>query len=103
MRIEIMTKLEGLGRMAQKLGPYLLLEIILPGGTLVALLLFLYQSGRLQFMSSAVRRAVYLARGFGSALEQGVFALQPCYAWPVDRPHRRDRRYVAGFAVLTMA
>src|SRR6059058_243958 len=27
----------------QKLGPYLLLEIVLPGGTLIALLLFLYQ------------------------------------------------------------
>jgi hypothetical protein len=27
----------------QKLGPYVMLEILLPGGTLVALLLFLYR------------------------------------------------------------
>jgi hypothetical protein len=27
----------------QRLGPYLMLEILLPGGTLVALLLFLYR------------------------------------------------------------
>ena len=31
----------------QKLGPYLLLEIFLPGGTLIALLLFLYQRKQL--------------------------------------------------------
>jgi hypothetical protein len=36
-----------LRQLAQKLGPYLLLEILLPGGTLFALLLFLYQRGRL--------------------------------------------------------
>jgi len=30
-----------------KLGPYLLLEILLPGGTIVALLLFLYQRKQL--------------------------------------------------------
>ncbi len=31
------------GNLAQKAGPYLLLEILLPGGTLFALLLFLYR------------------------------------------------------------
>lgn len=31
----------------QKLGPYLVLEIVLPGGTLLALLLFLYRRGRI--------------------------------------------------------
>jgi hypothetical protein len=37
--------LEALRRLAPKLGPYLLLEIVLPGGTLVALLLYLYRRG----------------------------------------------------------
>lgn len=32
---------------AQKLGPYLMLELLLPGGTLFALLLFLYQRRKL--------------------------------------------------------
>jgi hypothetical protein len=36
-----------LRRLAQALGPYLLLELLLPGGTLFALLLFLYQRRRL--------------------------------------------------------
>ena len=33
-------------RVAPVLGPYLLLEILLPGGTLLALLLFLYRRRR---------------------------------------------------------
>jgi hypothetical protein len=40
----------GLGimrQLGQKLGPYLMLEILLPGGTLFALLLFLYQRRKL--------------------------------------------------------
>ena len=32
-----------LGNLVQKAGPYLLLEILLPGGTLFALLLFVYR------------------------------------------------------------
>lgn len=33
-------------RWAQALGPYLLLELLLPGGTLLALGLFLYRNGK---------------------------------------------------------
>lgn len=39
----VMTGWELLRRFGQKAGPYLLLEILLPGGTLFALLLFLYR------------------------------------------------------------
>ena len=35
--------LEMLRRLASRLGPYVLLEIALPGGTLLALLLYLYR------------------------------------------------------------
>ncbi|HSS69927.1 MAG TPA: hypothetical protein VLQ46_04655 [Casimicrobiaceae bacterium] len=34
-------------RGVRELGPYLMLELLLPGGTLLALTLFLYRSGRL--------------------------------------------------------
>lgn len=37
------TGLENLRGVAQKLGPYLLLEVVMPGGSLMALLLYLYQ------------------------------------------------------------
>lgn len=37
--------LQTLHRLLPKIGPYLLLEIALPGGTLLALLLYLYRRG----------------------------------------------------------
>jgi hypothetical protein len=46
MRI-IVRSLGVLGQLGHKLGPYLMLEILLPGGTLFALLLFLYQRRKL--------------------------------------------------------
>jgi hypothetical protein len=42
--MQIVTSILGmLRRWGQKLGPYLMLEVLLPGGTLLALLLFLYR------------------------------------------------------------
>jgi hypothetical protein len=46
-----------LRQLAKKLGPYLILEILLPGGTLFALLLFAWQRSRLNGFD-AVRAAV---------------------------------------------
>lgn len=43
--------LEMLRRLLPRIGPYLLVEIVLPGGTLLALLLYLYQR-----WSSSIRR-----------------------------------------------
>jgi hypothetical protein len=51
----IMGGLTSLGRLIQKAGPYLLLEILLPGGTAIAFLLFLYRSGRLHCGGIAMR------------------------------------------------
>jgi len=48
----IVNSLLFLRRWAQALGPYLLLELLLPGGTLLALTLFLYRSGRLDLRPS---------------------------------------------------
>ena len=41
----VMVSLEMLRRTAQRAGPYLLMEAVLPGGTLLALLLYLYRRG----------------------------------------------------------
>jgi hypothetical protein len=35
--------LEMLRRLLPRIGPYVLVEIVLPGGTLIALLMYLYQ------------------------------------------------------------
>ena len=42
----IISRWEWVSRSAKGLGPYLMLEILMPGGTLLALLLFLYQRYR---------------------------------------------------------
>jgi hypothetical protein len=42
----IISGWELVSRSAKGLGPYLMLEILMPGGTLLALLLFLYQRYR---------------------------------------------------------
>ena len=39
----LLSKLAMLRRIAQALGPYLILEIVMPGGTLMALLLYAYR------------------------------------------------------------
>jgi hypothetical protein len=55
MFIDSLETLRGIGK---KLGPYLLLEILLPGGTIFALLLFLYQSGKLNLVTLTWRAVV---------------------------------------------
>ena len=54
-----------LRRFAQNLGPYLVLEILLPGGTLLALLLFLYQRRKdnLRMVAPRITLAVTHALG----------------------------------------
>ena len=54
--------LEILQRAGRKLGPYLLLEILLPGGTFLALLLFLYRRNRLPAGTNAPRATSTLSR-----------------------------------------
>jgi hypothetical protein len=42
-----MQQIARIHALLRTLGPYLVLEILMPGGTLLALLLFLYRRGRL--------------------------------------------------------
>jgi hypothetical protein len=44
----VMSASEILRRLGSRLGPYLVLEFLLPGGTVLALLLFLYERRKLQ-------------------------------------------------------
>jgi hypothetical protein len=50
------------GNLVQKAGPYLLLEILLPGGTLFALLLFLHQRRQQAGTVNDTRVSVLFAR-----------------------------------------
>jgi hypothetical protein len=58
----VISTLETLRRWAQKFGPYVLLELLMPGGTLFALLLFLYQSKKLSFGAVVPRAAIAVTR-----------------------------------------
>ena len=53
-----MQMLETVAGMSRKMGPYVLLELLLPGGTLFALTLFLYRHpGAVRSYAGRVRRA----------------------------------------------
>jgi hypothetical protein len=71
MQVVIRT-LETARRWGQKFGPYLLLELLMPGGTLFALLLFLYQSKKLSFGAVAPRAAIAITRALVVNVRQGV-------------------------------
>lgn len=91
-----MKQLRNAGHMLQRAGPYLLLEILLPGGTLFALLLFLYQRSQGNAArEGAPRIAVVIAWAFGKVLE-----LLPLYgvAAVLDIDRERD-----GLEPLAMA
>lgn len=62
----VLSSLGILRRFGQSVGPYLMLEILLPGGTLLALLLFLYRHSKLNTRIDAPRTAVTLTRVLGS-------------------------------------
>jgi hypothetical protein len=68
---------EVLRRFGRKLGPYLMLEILLPGGTLFALLLFLYQRRTPQLEDVS---PLAMTWAFASAVRQCIFNLRRRYA-----------------------
>jgi len=77
---------ELLRRVAQRFGPYVLIEIVLPGGTLLALLLYAYKRRRLRRYSAGdgnpSLRGAAPARGRApaepSSLEAAMTAFAGC-------------------------
>ena len=73
----VMESLGLLRRVAQNFGPYLVLELVMPGGTLLALLLFLYRRRKLE--AASVSRAVLaVARVLSNFVDQGLSIWRPC-------------------------
>jgi hypothetical protein len=98
----------GLGtlrRVGQTAGPYLMLELLLPGGTLLALLLFLYRRRRLGTANIMSNTAMAVTRALAGMAGQGIFVERsrglglalpflPAYATravAVGRPERPPR------------
>ena len=73
----VMGSLGMLRRVVQNFGPYLMLEIVMPGGTLLALLLFLYRRRRPD-AGNASRIVIAFTRTLGSFVDQGLSLWRPC-------------------------
>ena len=79
-----MDRLQALSRLVQKAGPYLLLEMLMPGGTLFALLLYLHQRGHFGFLE---RFADDVGRRIGHDLERASLTWETRPSWPVTMNH----------------
>jgi hypothetical protein len=66
-----------LRRIGQKAGPYLMLEMLLPGGTLLALLLFLWQRRKPEIGRGAQRAVLGGMRALADVFEQRVLVAAP--------------------------
>ena len=86
MRI-VMSWLGILRRVGQKAGPYLVLEMLLPGGTLLALLLFLYRRRKSGIDGGAQRAIVGVTRTLASVFEQRIWVPVPIRLW-IRHPQR---------------
>ena len=73
----VMSWLDILRRFGQKVGPYLILEMLLPGGTLLALLLFLYRRRTPHFGRGARRAVLGVTRALASVFEQWMWVPAP--------------------------
>ena len=85
MRI-VISWLNMLRKVGQKTGPYLMLEILLPGGTLLALLLFLYRRRRPDIGRDAQRAVQVMLRALAGAFEQRL--LVPLFTTSTSRSDR---------------
>jgi hypothetical protein len=76
MRI-VMNWLGLLRRIGRKAGPYLMLEMLLPGGTLVALMLLLWQRRKPGIKAGAHRVALVVTRVLAGVFEQRILVTAP--------------------------
>lgn len=65
------------GRLGQKAGPYLLLEMLMPGGTLLALLLFLYRRRKSGIDGGSPRAVAVAVRTLASVFERPILVPLP--------------------------
>lgn len=77
MKTSIVQGMKDARRLARAAGPYVLLEILLPGGTLVALLLYLYRSGQLRNLGDAIALGREAVRTAARAFDQLALVWQP--------------------------
>ncbi len=77
MEATIAARARELCRLLKRAGPYVLLEVVLPGGTLFALLLYLHRTGKLRALAQPERIGEAVVKVAGDAATAIAFALQP--------------------------
>lgn len=70
MKANIVQGMRGAQRLVREAGPYVLIELVLPGGTLIALLLYLYRKGHLRGLDDVRAAAVGVVRTAGRVFDQ---------------------------------
>ena len=84
----------------EKAGPYLLLELLLPGGSFFALVLFLYRQRQQVGATHLPRASAVVARAIGKVREKLVSFVQPDGIASLWRGRHRERD---GLEALAMA
>ncbi len=84
----VVSRLAMLRRLVQEFGPYLMLEILLPGGTLLALLLFLYRRRGPELGSIVLRIALAIQIALAGLLQQATSVPRSYYFRPLQAPSR---------------
>jgi len=98
METSIVRNVKIFGALLQKAGPYLLLEILLPGGTLFALLLFLYK--RRQQDGTPMPRAIFVvARVIDKVRAEIVYIARPHGIASLWRGRARERDGLEALAI----
>jgi len=98
MEATVARSIKLFGALIQKAGPYLLLEILLPGGTLFALLLHLYR--RRQQQGAEMPRVIFVvARVIGKASAKIVYVARLYGIASVWRGQARERDGLEALAI----
>jgi len=91
MVTKMMSSLTRFGRLLQKAGPYVVLEVVLPGGTLFALFLYLYRSGQLPSVDKARALGRCVFRTAAGTFDQMAYVWLPAGAVFAGPGSRNDR------------
>lgn len=73
----LIGRLVEFGRLLRKAGPYVVLEVVLPGGTLFALLLYLHRSGQLRDLKVVRALARAVNRAGSDTFDRLAYVWQP--------------------------
>jgi len=96
----VMRSARFIAGLMQKAGPYLLLEILLPGGTLFALLLFVYQRRQALGGADGQRLTVVIAQAIRRACARFMSVARPFHAAAsVWRGRHRERDGLEALAI----